>query len=369
MPSQLSFLLQLAYFKAKQRFFSFTFGEVEEDVNYLLDHFFPRSNRAPLTTVSKPTLLKQHDVILNLCRYQLCTVTDRQHLAQRAQQAARISSKPVYIFRELLQYLIEQRLVAPGYTVLQDIVGQALTVEVQRLTMIIQTQLEADDCAALDHLFADSQGLYTITRLKKAPTDFSLGEMRREIARGEELRPLYHLATRVLPHLAISNEGINYSDLLQCDDPVTVVGLQRSKRRRQRHWADYAGVARRLAAYQLLWAVRVYQGDRSDQRGGDRGSACPAATHAFGGKTLAPGSLRMVPPEIISSNTLSPGPRIQPGLYIIDDGSAVVVAQAAVGAGTGRYTFGPTILTLTVPASAYARTYQSNVTVSIVSGP
>lgn len=34
--------------------------------------------------------------------------------------------------------------------------------------------------------------------------------MRREIARGEELRPLYQLATRVLPHLAISNEGINY---------------------------------------------------------------------------------------------------------------------------------------------------------------
>ena len=209
-PSQLSFLLQLAYFKAKLRFFSFTFGEVEEDVHYLLVHFFPRAKRANLTTVSKPTLLKQHDVILNLCRYRLCTIADRQHLAQRAQQAARISSKPVYIFRELLQYVTEQRLVAPGYTVLQDIVGQALTAEAQRLTTIIQTQLAPGDCVALDRLFADSQGLYTITRLKKAPTDFSLGEMRREIARGEELRPLYQLATRVVPHLTISNEGIKY---------------------------------------------------------------------------------------------------------------------------------------------------------------
>jgi len=91
--------------------------------------------------------------------------------------------------------------------------------------------------------------------------------------------------------------------------------------------------------------------------------------YVVGGKTLAPGSLRMVPPEIASSDALSPGPRIPPGPYTIDDGSAVMIAQAAVGAGTGRYTFGPTTLTLTVPASAYARTYQSNVMVSIVSGP
>jgi hypothetical protein len=62
----------------------------------------------------------------------------------------------------------------------------------------------------LDLLFADSEGLYPITRLKKVPKDFRLGEMRREIARAEELRPLYRLATRVIPDLAISNEGIKY---------------------------------------------------------------------------------------------------------------------------------------------------------------
>jgi hypothetical protein len=208
--SQLSFLLQLAYFKAKQLFFAFILDEVVDDVQYVLAQFFPQAKRETLNGVSKPTLLKQHDIILNLYQYRLCTAADRQQLAQRAQQAARISSKPVYVFRELLQYLTEQRLVAPGYTMLQDIVGQALTTEAQRLTTIVQTQLAPLNCAALDRLFADSQGLYTITRLKKAPRDFSLGEMRREIARGEEIRPLYQLATRIVPHLVISNEGIKY---------------------------------------------------------------------------------------------------------------------------------------------------------------
>jgi hypothetical protein len=208
--SQLSFLLQLGYFKAKQRFFSFTLDEVEEDVQYILDYFFPQAKRATLKGVSKPTLLRQHDIILNLYQYRLCTAADRQQLAQRAQQAAKISSKPGYVFRELLQYLTEQHLVAPGYTVLQEMVGQALTAEAQRLTTIIQTQLAPLDYAALDRLFTDSQGLYPITRLKKAPRDFSLGEMRREIARAEELRLLYQLATRVIPALAISNEGVKY---------------------------------------------------------------------------------------------------------------------------------------------------------------
>jgi len=136
--------------------------------NALLANFFPQAKREQLKEVSKPTLLKQHDIILCLCQYRRCTAVDRQQLAHQAGRAARISSKPVYIFRELLQYLTEQHLVAPGYTVLQDIVGQALTAEAQRLTTIIQTQLSPLDCAALDRLFADSQGLYTITRLKKA---------------------------------------------------------------------------------------------------------------------------------------------------------------------------------------------------------
>jgi TnpA family transposase len=46
--------------------------------------------------------------------------------------------------------------------------------------------------------------------LKRQPKDFSLGEMRREIARGEQLAPLYKLADGIVPKLGISGEGISY---------------------------------------------------------------------------------------------------------------------------------------------------------------
>jgi TnpA family transposase len=218
--AQLSFLLQVAYFKAKQRFFAFTLDEVEDDMQYALNRFFPQTGRPHLRKISRPTLLKQHDMILRLYQYRRSAAHERHQLAKHAEAVAKLSSKPIYIFRALLQFLSERRLIIPAYTVLQDIVGQAITVEEQRLAVIIQLHVTADDQHALDQLVADTDGLYTITRLKKAPKDFSLGEMRREIQRGEDLRPLYQLASRVLPALAISNEGVKYYASLVAYYPV-----------------------------------------------------------------------------------------------------------------------------------------------------
>ena len=63
----------------------------------------------------------------------------------KARQAAKISSKPIYVFRELMQYLAEQRIVAPGYSLLQDTVGQALTYEQNRLITVVRTHLNDSD--------------------------------------------------------------------------------------------------------------------------------------------------------------------------------------------------------------------------------
>jgi len=211
LPIQLYFLLQLGYFKAKQMFFTFTFDDVVEDVTYLLERYFPATPLPELRMLNKRTILKQRQRILELFSYRLCTPTDRHDLFLRAQQAARISSKPIYILRELLHYLTEHRLVKPGYTLLQEeLVGKALTAEAQRLATMLHTLLSSEECVALDSLLTETDEIYTITLLKRQPKDFSLGEMRREIARGEHLVQLYTLARRIVPKLGISREGITY---------------------------------------------------------------------------------------------------------------------------------------------------------------
>lgn len=92
-------------------------------------------------------------------------------------------------------------------------------------------------------------------------------------------------------------------------------------------------------------------------------------SYVAGGKTLPAGSLSMPAPTVSSTETTPKPPTVTPGPYSID-GYSVKIASAAVGDGAGTYTFtqsGP--LTLTVVAAAYARTYRSDITVSVASGP
>lgn len=93
---------------------------------------------------------------------------------------------------------------APGYTVLQELIGHALTTEQQRLNTVVRTHLQPTDVAAFQGLLEDAPGLYTLTQLKHEPRDGSASEIKREIQRSTQLAPFYALAQRVLPALEIS---------------------------------------------------------------------------------------------------------------------------------------------------------------------
>lgn len=56
----------------------------------------------------------------------------------KAQRVAMLSTQPIYILRETLQYLTNQRLIAPGYTYLQDMVSRVVTGERRRITGLLE---------------------------------------------------------------------------------------------------------------------------------------------------------------------------------------------------------------------------------------
>src|SRR5262245_48514402 len=78
--SRIFFILQLGYFKARQRFFIFRPHDVADDLRYIQAHYFPTAP-CPAEPMTKVTRLKQQHGILALCHYRLCTAEDRQHLA------------------------------------------------------------------------------------------------------------------------------------------------------------------------------------------------------------------------------------------------------------------------------------------------
>ena len=207
--SRIYYILQLGYFKARHMFFLFHLQEVFEDAKYIRERYFPDFQFADVET-TKVTRLKQQRLIQQLCNYRSCDAHERRKLESKAQQAAKICAKPVYIFRELMHYLQEQRIVYPKYSFMQDTIGKALQDEQKRLTNIVRNHLDTSDIEALKRLLEDSPGLYEITQLKRQPKDFSVSEIKREIHRGEQIHHLYQLAKRLLPHLSISNESIKY---------------------------------------------------------------------------------------------------------------------------------------------------------------
>ena len=123
--TKIHFLLHLGYFRARQRFFRFELAAVRDDVDYLRRRYFDNQAVAELT-VSDHTGKRHVEAILGLFRYRLCALDERLLLEARARQVARISSRPVSVLRELVDLLRRERVVLPGYTVLQNIVRAAL---------------------------------------------------------------------------------------------------------------------------------------------------------------------------------------------------------------------------------------------------
>jgi len=153
--SQIYFILQLGYFKAKHLFFTFTLNEVEDDYRSVLEQHFNGQPIEVTKAIDKKTRLKQQRLILKLYSYRSCGAAERQQLELKASLAAMVCSKPVYILREIINYLTVQQVVMPGYSFMQDAVGRALSHEQNRLINLVQSHLQASEVEALKNLLSD----------------------------------------------------------------------------------------------------------------------------------------------------------------------------------------------------------------------
>jgi TnpA family transposase len=203
-------ILQLGYFKARRQFFVYEPNDVSKDIHYVTTLYFPGVDPAAIKPLSKPTRLEQQHMILKLFGYCLCDRDNKIELGYKAARIATISSQPIYILRELFQYLATQRWVAPGYTSLQDIVSRAVTGERKRITAILQKMLPNVIKLRLNEMLDADEGVYRITALKREPRDFSYKELQREVDRRKFFQPLHEFAQTFLTTAGISNESGKY---------------------------------------------------------------------------------------------------------------------------------------------------------------
>ena len=139
--SKIYFILQLGYFKAKKRFFVFQFQEVKDDIYYISEKYRFKEEEITKTILPKSSRKDQYKIILKLLDYQICTQERKKELQEKAFYLVTIHAKPIYIFKELFNYLEKEKIIVPAYSTMQTIVSKAITREKERLGTVIMKQL------------------------------------------------------------------------------------------------------------------------------------------------------------------------------------------------------------------------------------
>lgn len=94
-------------------------------------------------------------IILQLFDFRIYGGEAKVELGQKAQRVAMLSTHPVFILREAFKYLSNQRIVAPGYTTMQDMVSS----DGQR----IETQINTINAQHANKYFGLKKGVSSYT--------------------------------------------------------------------------------------------------------------------------------------------------------------------------------------------------------------
>ena len=204
------FVLQLGYFHARRMFFDPSGESAREDIEHIVGRYFPERRDLPVPAPpSRPTMQSIHDQILDLLGYRRWTGV-RPALTTRLSELATRSTQPNYLLREALKFVDRERVVRPPYSALQDLVGEVMNTERDRLTTSLHKALRPPVRKLLNGLLAADGTIYSIGVLKQDLRDFSYTALREEVARRQAFAPLHAFAQGFLKQVNISPESSKY---------------------------------------------------------------------------------------------------------------------------------------------------------------
>lgn len=203
-------ILQLGYFKARNQFFQYQHEDILMDIDYILNQYFDKSEIGTIN-INREIKRQNKKRILDLLGFQYFRKTKHgESLLAKARGLNRLSADPIFIFRELMEFVYKEKMTTPGYTTLQDIISKALSLEQQRIERILEKQLSPEEKQELLQLMQKKDSFYAVTSLKKMPKNFKPKAIYREIEHYRNYLSIYQTTKRLLPMLRISNNSIVY---------------------------------------------------------------------------------------------------------------------------------------------------------------
>jgi TnpA family transposase len=207
--------LQISYFKAVKLFFRVTWSEVSnKTILFILEQYFYDQN-IKLIKITDYEHYTQSTAIAQLYGFKMWQSHCSNILTDKAHELARLNINQQFIALELLTYLKQQKIIRPQYTTLQKAVITAINAEKARIANILTKLITPDESKLIMALLNNEDTLSELAAIKQDAKDFKPRMLQQECRKLNIMRPIYLIANRVLPRLAISRNNIsNYGTFI-----------------------------------------------------------------------------------------------------------------------------------------------------------
>lgn len=210
---KINYVLQLGYFKVGQCFYSFKQIEVKEDVQFITNHCFNRKIKTNPEISKRQHYNNKHAI---LKKYQMTdyAVTLDNKLSKYLHSLTKQHCVPRYLLDCTLDYLHSRKIVRPSYYKLQELISAAINREKKRISNKLYLILDNPLREALDKLLEIDNLFYNLSIVKSDQRDFTTNEIRRTVEKNQLLRELYYKSIDVIEKLEISQQNVEYYNLL-----------------------------------------------------------------------------------------------------------------------------------------------------------
>lgn len=206
--TKMHYALYIGYFKAKKRLFRINKNNVnQEDVAYLKKYYL-KDVRVVFVEISKYLHYQIKQELLKFYGYKNWSNTDKKKIEKEIQLNIKLDIGANFIGREIIKYCSRIKLIAPKYTILQDLITDELTRERLRISKIIDKELNEVSKEKLNSLMKNEETFTILSALKKDAKNFSYKMMIKERHKYRVLKELYTTSVNILKSLNISQKNI-----------------------------------------------------------------------------------------------------------------------------------------------------------------
>ena len=206
--------LQIGYFKTVKIFNILDWENIkEEDIDYITKNYF-NGCEINKRNITEYECYIQRKNIVQLYGYRLWATNLTKLLTDQSREIIKRDISVNFIGRELIKFLEKIKIVRPGYTTLQTIIGNSLTAERKRISSIIDKELDAAHKKEIKSLLSREEGISKLAALHQDAKNFGFKMMLKERQKHKTLEYFYSVSQSIIKKLGISQQNVDhYADL------------------------------------------------------------------------------------------------------------------------------------------------------------